>query len=165
MQCGSIIGRTHIDPKLTTDHSCCRHGCCPILCVCLRHGSLSGIQKDMQAVPSCPRGGLCQQSFFLSEQCPPLQCLPRQKHRKAKRGIRKRMIVSSNNASGWSTFMPPKSHWHLAFPCLQVPIKILSTFLRQALTCEPTLCNVNLRSKSSGRTIRSMKVVCRVNTR
>ena len=151
--------------KLTTDHSCCRHGCCPVLCVCLCHGSLSAIRKDMQAVPSCPHCGPRQQSFFLSEQCPPLQCLLRQKHRKAKRGIRKRTIVSPSHASSRLTFMLPKSPQHLVFPCLQVPIKILSTFLRQASTCEPTLCNVSLRSKSSGRTIRSMKVVCRVNIR
>lgn len=119
----------------------------------------------MQAVPSCLRCGLCQQSFCLSEHCPPLQYLLPQNRKKAKRGTKKRMIVSSSHARNWMTFMPPKSRWHPVFPCLQVLTKTQSTFLRQALTCEPTLCNASLRSKNSGRTIRSMKVVCRVNTR
>lgn len=151
------------DQKQTSDHSCCRHGCCPALCACPCHGSLSGSQKDMQAVPSCRRCGLCQQIFCLSKPCPPLQYL--QRHRKAKRETRRRMIVSISHNNNILSFMLTSCQWHLSFSSLQVPTKILSTCLKPASTCEPTLFSVSLRSKSFGRTTRSTKVVCRVNTR
>lgn len=77
----------------------------------------------MQAVPSCPRCGLCQQSFCLSEQCPPLQYLLRLKRRKAKRGTRKRMIVSPSTASNCLIVMPPKSQLAPCFPILAGPYK------------------------------------------
>lgn len=155
---------SYADQKQTTDHSCCRHACCPALCACPHHGSLSGSQKDMQAVPSCRPCGLCQQAFCLSEPCPPLQHLRR--HRRAKRETRRRMTVSiSHHNNSILTFMLPNCQWNLTFPLLQVPTKTLSIFRKPASTCEPTLFSVSLRSKSFGRTTRSTKVVCRVNTR